>query len=123
KPGTRIVSNTFKIDDWPPDETVRVENLSTLWCDLHLYIVPAQVAGNWRLAQGELRLAQVYQTVSGTLTSDGRVVSIEDGRLHGDVIRFRAGGASYEGRVRDNVMEGSVKGGPAARWSADRVTP
>ena len=33
KPGTRIVSNTFTMEDWQPDERATVVQLSTSWCD------------------------------------------------------------------------------------------
>jgi len=44
KPGTRIVSNTFDMEDWKPDEDATVENC-TNWCTAHLWIVPAKVDG------------------------------------------------------------------------------
>ncbi len=120
KPGTRIVSNTFKIDDWVPDETVLSSKDCTLWCELHLYIIPANVEGAWRLAsktlQGELKLEQKYQMLTGTLSAGGKVVPVSNGRLRGDTIRFAAGGVSYEGRVQSGTMTGAA----AAGWSAVR---
>jgi len=120
KSGTRIVSNTFKIDDWVPDETVRSHELCTLWCDLHLYIIPANVQGTWRLnsdkVKGELKLTQKYQMITGTLSSGGKTMAISEGRLRGDTIRFAAGGVNYEGRVQSSSMTGAAKAG----WSAER---
>src|SRR6267143_6410063 len=57
KPGTRIVSNTFDMEDWKDDETAQVEGC-TNWCTAHLWIVPAKVGGTWKLPQGELALKQ-----------------------------------------------------------------
>jgi len=37
RPGTRIVSHQFRIGDWPPARTLRVDNE-----DLYLWIVPAR---------------------------------------------------------------------------------
>jgi len=120
KPGTRIVINTFKIDDWVPDETERTSDLCSLWCDLHLYIVPANVEGTWRLSsdrvKGELKLSQKYQMLTGTLSSGGKAIAISNGRLRGDTIRFVAGDISYEGRVQSSTMTGTA----AAGWSAVR---
>ena len=53
RPGTRIVSNTFSIQDWTPEKTETVGDCSS-WCTAMLYIVPAKVEGTWRLPQGEL---------------------------------------------------------------------
>ena len=45
KPGTRIVSNTFTMEDWTPDETQTVAGDCTSWCTALLWIVPAKVEG------------------------------------------------------------------------------
>src|SRR5262249_23473040 len=71
KPGTRIVGNGFGIAGWTADETGKAEGDCGNWCTAYLYIVPAQVAGTWRLQQGELTLKQNYQMLSGTLSSGG----------------------------------------------------
>ena len=44
KPGTRIVSNTFTMEDWQADQTATVEDDCTSWCTALLWIVPAKVA-------------------------------------------------------------------------------
>ena len=66
KPGTRIVSNSFDMDDWKPDQTENVAGC-TNWCTAHLWIVPAKVDGNWKMPQGELAIKQTFQMISGTL--------------------------------------------------------
>jgi SAM-dependent methyltransferase len=122
RPGTRIVSNTFSIDDWQPDASERVETDCQSWCTSLLWIVPARVAGTWRLAQGDLTLTQDYQMVTGTLASAGTPAPLTNGRLVGEQITFRAGGAEYSGRVAGDVMEGSVKGADGNKtWRATRV--
>src|SRR5438105_4912221 len=67
KPGTRIVSNTFTMGDWKPDETTSITENCFSWCTDLLWIVPAKGEGTWRLAQGELMLTQTFQEFSGTL--------------------------------------------------------
>jgi hypothetical protein len=53
KPGTRIVSNTFTMDDWTPDETATItEDNCSSWCTALLWIVPAKADGTWHLAPG-----------------------------------------------------------------------
>ena len=116
-PGTRIVVNQFWIEGWDADETQRAEGDCGAWCNVLLVVVPARVAGTWRLPAGELRLAQRYQTVSGTLAAGGHEVQVSGGRLRGDQITFVAGAITYAGRVRGERMEG-VGGG----WSATRIS-
>jgi hypothetical protein len=86
-----------------------------------LYIVPARVAGTWRLPQGELKLEQNFQTFSGTLSSGGAITPIANARLRGDQIRFTVGGADYAGRVNGDTMQGDVKGAATGAWSATRL--
>ena len=106
KPGTRIVSNTFTMDEWEPDETATREPCAE-WCTALLWIVPAKVGGTWATAQGDLTLTQQFQRVSGTLGSG----AIMGGRLHGDEISFRVGEAQYSGRVNGNRIEGRITSG------------
>jgi len=114
-PGSRIVSNTFGMEGWTPDETVVMPNC-TDWCTALLWIVPAKVEGTWRLPQGNLTLKQEYQVVSGTFGD----TPISDGKLNGSEITFKAGATQYQGRVNGNTMEVAANG---ARWTASRVTP
>jgi len=116
KPGTRIVSNSFDMEDWKPDETAHVEGC-TNWCTAYLWIVPAKVGGDWKLPQGELTIKQTFQMISGTL-KHGNVVSPINGKLNGDQISFTAAGTQYTGHVNGNSMEGSAGG---AKWSATRA--
>jgi precorrin-6B methylase 2 len=116
KPGTRIVSNSFDMEDWKSDETANVEGC-TNWCTAHLWIVPAKVGGTWKLPQGELSIKQTFQMISGTL-KNGKVVSPINGKLNGDQISFTAAGTQYTGKVNGNSMEGTAGG---AKWSATRA--
>jgi len=118
RPGSRIVSNTFGIEGWTPDETRTIEGNCSAWCTALLWIVPAKVDGMWRLGGGELALTQEYQMLKGTL--DGRLIA--DGRLRGDQIRFTVGPTEYLGTVTGNRIEGTVRGGgPATSWTATRM--
>src|SRR5688572_29159493 len=116
KPGTRIVSNSFDMEEWKPDETANVEGCSN-WCTAHLWIVPAKVNGTWKLPQGELAIKQTFQMITGTL-KNGNVVAPINGKLNGEQISFTANGAQYSGRVNGNSIEGDAGG---AKWSATRA--
>jgi SAM-dependent methyltransferase len=121
-PGTRIVSNTFTMGDWEPDDTVAVERDCASWCFAMLWIVPAKVEGTWRLPQGDMTLGQTFQMVTGTLRTRSGSVSLADSRLRGDQITFRAGNARYVGRVSGRTIEGTITaGGSTVKWSATRV--
>jgi len=119
-PGSRIVANGFGIDGWEADETGKVEGDCGAWCTAFLYIVPAKVAGTWKLQQGELTLEQKFQMVTGTLNAGGKRVPISKGKLRGDQITFIAGGAEYTGRVKGQTMQGSLKGNASGAWTATR---
>jgi SAM-dependent methyltransferase len=43
KPGTRVVSHAFSMDDWQADQTENVEGRTA-----YLWIVPAPVEGTWQ---------------------------------------------------------------------------
>ncbi|HEY1308142.1 MAG TPA: class I SAM-dependent methyltransferase [Vicinamibacterales bacterium] len=120
RPGSRIVSNTFYIEEWPPDQTVTIDDCAS-WCTAILYIVPAKVGGTWRLPQGQLTLTQTYQMLTGTLVASGQTAEVK-GKLRGDEITFTAGQREFTGRVNGSAMEGTIKGGNAApsSWTATR---
>src|SRR5687768_13338648 len=116
KPGTRVVSNSFTMDDWEADQTATIENCESSWCTALLWIVPAKVEGTWTLPQGKLTLKQQFQKVTGTLGP----AQIADGRLHGDEISFTVGKNKYTGKVNGTMMKGSITGGSGGSWSATK---
>jgi hypothetical protein len=117
KPGTRIVSNSFDMEEWKPDQTETASGCNN-WCTAYLWIVPAKVGGTWKVPQGELTLKQTFQMISGTLKT-ANVTAPISGKLNGDQITFTAGEAQYVGRVAGNTMEGTLKSGGS--WKATRV--
>jgi precorrin-6B methylase 2 len=109
RPGTRIVSNSFTMEDWQADASETISEC-TSWCTAHLWIVPAKVEGTWQMPQGPLTLKQQFQMVSGTLGT----TPITDGRLRGDELTFKVGSTSYTGRVNGNTIKGTSSSGPFA---------
>ena len=109
RPGTRIVSNSFTMGDWEPDERASAHANCETWCSALFWVVPAKVDGTWQLGNQALTLKQSYQVVSGTLGA----VAILDGRLRGDEITFKVGARTYTGRVAGDTMAGDG-------WSATR---
>ena len=101
KPGTRIASNTFTMEDWQADETATVtDGCSSSWCTALFWVVPAKVAGTWNTPNGALTLTQNFQMLSGTLGNQAI-----QGRLHGNEITFTAGNTKYAGTVDGNTIK------------------
>jgi hypothetical protein len=113
RPGTRIVSNSFTMDDWEPDQRETVDNCQS-WCTALFWIVPAKVDGTWKMPNGTLTISQKFQTFTGSLGS----TPITAGKLRGEEISFTAGSAKYTGKVSGAKMDGSISGGGS--WSATR---
>ena len=108
KPGTRIVSNSFDMGDWTPDEVAQAGEGCTSYCRANFWIVPAKVAGTWKMPQGELTLEQTYQKLTGTLKAGNTSAPISDAKMRGDQITFTVNGTTYTGKVNGNSIEGNV---------------
>ena len=89
KPGTRVLSNTFSMGDWEPDQVIRVGRDTG-----YFWTVPAKVAGVWTVTGLEdmpsvsLKFDQVFQRVSGTLQHQGRLQNLLGVRLEGAHLHF-----------------------------------
>jgi phospholipid N-methyltransferase len=126
KPGTRVVTHSFLMEDWEPDQSVAVEGRSA-----YLWIVPAKVEGEWVWAEngGEavLTLTRTFQKIGGNLKVGSRESSLKNPLLEGDRITFSIDGnptgtREFSGRVNGDVIRGSMKGsdGKTVEWSAKR---
>ncbi len=141
RPGSRVVSHDFIFDQWKPDRTVTVEtpekyDITGSWTsDVHLWVVPARVAGAWRGkwsdgkgAAFQLDLKQSVQGFEGRLARGGRSAGIQDGRISGAKLAFTAPGENgrrerYTATVDRGEMSGELRDGETviARWSATRI--
>jgi SAM-dependent methyltransferase len=104
EPGTRIVSNSFTMDDWEADQTEQVTDDCVSWCTALLWIVPAKVEGTWTTPQGDMVLKQNFQMVTGTLGGQ----PISDGRLRGEDFTFSTGDTKHTVKVNGNTMQGGA---------------
>jgi hypothetical protein len=122
KPGTRIVSHDFSMNDWQPDQHVSMPapdkyGGSGGTSDIYLWLVPAKVGGTWRwtlpLRGGEqryeLEARQSFQNVSGTVRVGTQKVQIQDARLAGDELTL-AFTANVAGSPVRHVLTGKVAG-------------
>jgi methyltransferase family protein len=112
KPGTRVVSNSFKMGDWSPDEFIESEIGNTR---AYLWIVPADVAGAWTFReQGGTRsfvaqLGQRYQEVNAVVNA-AAPVSVRDVKLRGTKIELTVVGlAGSPMRLAGEVSGSSMR--------------
>jgi precorrin-6B methylase 2 len=128
KPGTRIVSHAFSMDDWEADQTEEMEGRTA-----YLWIVPAKVAGTWTFSTAagpaELTLKQTYQKLEGSLKVEGKQTPLQSAKLDGDrlVIAVAEGNPAvreYSGRVNGTTIEGVSRSasGTETKWVARRLT-
>jgi SAM-dependent methyltransferase len=130
RPGTRVVSQAFDMGDWPPDSVVTIRSREVAATPIHLWVIPAEVAGRWALTVGpertpaerlQLDLSQRYQMVNGTAL-DGATVRLADVRLRGDSLVFSLDNRRFTGRVSGDSAQGIVATAGASRaWRAARV--
>lgn len=121
KPGTRIVSNTFSMGEWEADSEARTDNKNNSWSTALMWIIPAKVEGTWNLPDGELVMHQDFQKVTGELKNGTKSAVISEGKLTGDVIKFKINDAVYSGRVNENTITGTLlNGSDKENWSATR---
>ncbi|MHC3907301.1 SAM-dependent methyltransferase [Achromobacter marplatensis] len=114
-PGTRVVSNTFRMGDWEPDATETVTQDCSTYCTALLWIVPAKVDGKWDVDGQTLQLTQKYQMLSGKLGA----ADISEARVNGKTISFSANGVRYVGEVNGKTISGTAAG--KGNWTAKRV--
>jgi len=116
KPGTRVLSNTFSMGDWEPDQVIRVTNGTG-----YFWTVPANVAGLWTLSgldekgNATLKLDQNFQRLGGTLTLQGKTQNLLGARMEGSALHFsfiNADGLLKAVKVLVNgqVLSGEVTG-------------
>jgi len=104
-PGTRIVSHAFTMTGWKPDQTrlLRVAGAHPGQGDesrLCLWIVPADVRGEWRGGPWRLRIEQNYQEIE--------IEGAKEAKLSGREISWTIGDASFRGRVDGATITGRV---------------
>lgn len=139
RPGTRVVSHDWDMGEWPPDAKAVLEGLAkpvmpTKASTVYLWIVPARVAGSWRLQlEGagaeealELEFTQRFQEISGVARRARGRTLLQSAHLRGPEIRFAVIDETrrpseplhFFGRVFGDTMEGTT--GSGRRWRAER---
>jgi len=92
QPGTRVVSNTFSMGDWEPDEVIDSNGQTA-----YLWTVPAQVGGDWIVSglnsdwksnTSHIHFDQRHQRLSGKMAIDGKDKVLFGARIEGSVLHF-----------------------------------
>jgi hypothetical protein len=124
RPGTRVVSNSFSMEDWEADEISTLDGRRA-----YFWVVPANVSGAWTLEAAGQRMDvtfdQTFQKIQGSAMLGAIQAGLREAKLRGFHISFAlvdGAGARREftGRVSGGKMEGSWRAdaGGEGRWSA-----
>ena len=123
KPGTRVVSNTFRMESWIADREIKTRPGEMIY----LWIVPANIDGLWvmrGLPKGDtanLVIRQKKQFFDGSIDASmmnntRRTIYFEDGRISGQHIEFafKDGQNSYtfKGQMSAGQLTGILNNDP-----------
>lgn len=119
EPGTRIVSHSFDMDDWEPDDSriVLPDSVGGGYHPIYMWIIPAQVAGHWEwAAMGDNYQADIQQKFQRIfMESRSGIWKMQSKNLYlrGDRIRFAVERGArtfyYSGRVEGDTILGTVQ--------------
>jgi SAM-dependent methyltransferase len=124
RPGTRVVSHSFSMEDWEADEISTLDGRRA-----YFWVVPANVSGAWTLDAGgqraELSFDQTFQKINGSVALGAMQAGLREPKLRGFNISFAyvdgmGTRRDFTGRVAGGKMEGSwrAENGGEGRWSA-----
>jgi hypothetical protein len=128
KPGTRVVSNSFMMGAWEPDETINSETGGRGY----YWVVPAKIQGDWSvtglpgITTATLSLQQKFQKIEGTLTfSDNRTQRVT-GKLNGSQLTLTYADAkdkpqTFVGEVAGKKINASLKDAPTTVIAAKKI--
>jgi hypothetical protein len=127
KPGTRVVSHSFTMEDWEADEISTMDGRRA-----YFWMVPANAMGTWTLdaagQKNEVTLEQTFQKINGSIALNPTVhAGLREARLRGPQISFayvdQAGlRRDFTGQVNGRQMQGSFRDekGQTGNWTATK---
>ncbi|MDT3678716.1 MAG: methyltransferase domain-containing protein [Burkholderiaceae bacterium] len=131
RPGTRVVSREFRMGDWEPEESSKIGLRS-----MHLWVVPANAGGDWKLQlqqsrgpiDATMKIGQRFQMLDGRVSLAGVETTMREARMLGDQVHFAftdTDGAlrTVDARVEPGRMIGAVatRDGDVVPFLAERV--
>jgi len=128
KPGTRVVSNSFMMGSWEPDEVINPEAGGRGY----YWVVPARVQGDWSitglpgLPSARLSLQQKFQKIEGTLMMGDNRSQKVTGKLNGAQLTMSYQDAKdkpqlFVGEVAGNKINASLKDTPTTVITATKI--
>jgi hypothetical protein len=111
KPGTRVVSHDFDMVEWEPDAITQTARARAM-----MWVVPADVAGNWTFQPSSgapfgVRLEQIFQRIGGVRRFGGQEQALVGAQLQADRLSFQYVAAdqsihTVKATVQGNRMQG-----------------
>jgi hypothetical protein len=111
KPGTRVVSHDFDMVEWEPDAITQTARARAM-----MWVVPADVAGNWTFQPSNgapfgVRLEQIFQRIGGVRRFGGQEQALVGAQLQADRLSFQYVAAdqsihTVKATVQGNRMQG-----------------
>lgn len=129
-PGTRVVSHSFSMGDWQPDDETRYANRN-----LYFWIIPAQAEGSWEWQSNgdsfRMDTEQTYQKVDVSIQNGDRELTTEEAVLKGKRLNLILNDDEantryiYSGVIEGNSISGTVQihtedSQSIEEWSATR---
>jgi len=123
RPGTRIVSHSFDMDEWEPEKHTYVA-ASLYPHSVYLWIVPANISGIWEWKMNlkqkktgcRLEIEQHFQKYSGQLILGDEKIPLPEGKVNGDLIDLVVTPASlkdttlrFTGRAIKDIIKGEIQ--------------
>jgi len=144
KPGSRVVSHDFSMENWAPDDHTTVTD-DDMTHEVYFWIVPANISGAWTWTAGggnggsvalqfKMAVAQKYQVPEAKVTINGADAAVSDMKLSGEAVTFIAKGKAgtetlvltFKGKASGDQIAGTIQGQIGGRpvsfpWKAART--
>jgi hypothetical protein len=128
KPGTRVVSNSFMMGSWEPDEIINPEAGGRGY----FWVVPAKVQGDWSMTglpgttKAHLSLQQKFQKAEGTLTFGDNRTQRVTAKLNGSQLTLTYKDAKDQpqtlvGEIAGKKINASLKDSPTTVITATKT--
>lgn len=138
KPGTRVVSHNFDMEDWQPDQQqeLMVNDRNNFYIhDIFYWVIPAKVEGDWQWQIGkdqfQMSVNQQFQNIKAELRLNDQTLIVKNATVAGTELKITAvnadGSQEYilNGQVTNDNITGTISSGLAgsdkpADWQATR---
>lgn len=134
EPGTRIVSHSFDMGDWEPDEQHEVKSESSGGTHtVYYWVIPANAEGEWNWKMNDepfsMNVSQQYQKITPEVSNEGTALEVSESVLRGKRIGLVAENGEkryiFSGRLEDDTIKGTAQihegdSSQVTTWEASR---